>query len=662
MVESTLPTANAALAELIPEEHLQKTEQTHNRIEEWLEKPHWGAHESEASKAVSTMTVHDVVTPENLEKYVEAMELPTQHEETRRMLVTQVKKILLTSETSANYHKIDLNDGRGGSRIMEKFLMKHRKRPNGDVEIMIAYFGEQRKLASSWKWLVANHKAEDLLQWLDYKLYRQIKKKVAAVFAQIYGGSQEQKLLALGDKEKSQSIINLFKAGNDIEMLEQGMAEARGHGATEAELVHFQRKLDILRDAEEKKARKRQDSELLQDEKERVEEAMKKLRAAAKNEDIDTLAEVLEDAVMEGTRQALLEPYANKLKRLEEKRRKADIATELETADNAADLKRLIDEARSLGVRANKLAPHEKRMKEFVKPKEGPRLSIFSFAEGSEIPAKISPPQPSMSGKLVGLQPEPMIMAALLLLILMCLLWLIRRPAEKKPTAACGRADLPAQPLTQPVQHESSEEASSGESIDPSQMSDASQWSVMSLARCFMPETCLALWDAPEVMLQTRRLRKGSIVRGWTGAKLEVTSIHQHYSNEFIVLHAEGVPPLRVTPTHRMMLPAATAEGTSEDVSAGDLREGDTIQCNDGPRRLSAVRRETTTHPEPVFQITFEPDEPVEAFCPGASMLSKGHRLKKCRRGGKSYQQRKGNRNGIVDDTASIPDTWTSFN
>merc|ERR1712032_684967 len=56
----------------------------------------------------------------------------------------------------------------------------HKRTPEGMIAVLIAYFGEKHALATTWKWLVNNHKTDDSLKWLDFKLYRGIQKRGAA--------------------------------------------------------------------------------------------------------------------------------------------------------------------------------------------------------------------------------------------------------------------------------------------------------------------------------------------------------------------------------------------------------------------------------------------------------------------------------------------------
>lgn len=106
---------------------------------------------------------------------------------------------------------------------------------------------------------------------------------------------------------------------------------------------------------------------------------------------------------------------------------------------------------------------------------------------------------------------------------------------------------------------------------------------------------------------------------------------------------------LRVTPTHRVSVPADNGELT--EVCAKDLQVGDQVMVSDGSR-MPITEIIPVSEPTHVLAFTFEPDIPISTyFPPNLSIVSLGQRPrthKPTRRGGYSRKS---------CDVFSIPDT-----
>merc|ERR1719198_122906 len=141
--------------------------------------------------------------------------------------------------------------------------------------------------------------------------------------------------------------------------------------------------------------------------------------------------------------------------------------------------------------------------------------------------------------------------------------------------------------------------------------------------RCFLP--WLLLRTSNHELVKAASLVAGDNVLSWDGCQLEVRSVTVHplqYQPLVELRAGEAVAEagvLTVTPSHRVMVQRGTIPQT---MPAGDLREGDPVYCSGG--RLAPLTSVRIINVETeVVEISFRPDEPVEAFLP--SILSKGY-------------------------------------
>lgn len=82
------------------------------------------------------------------------------------------------------------------------------------------------------------------------------------------------------------------------------------------------------------------------------------------------------------------------------------------------------------------------------------------------------------------------------------------------------------------------------------------------------------------------------------------------------------------------------------------MRLGDAVLCRSGEQQLVQIEH-FPTDSETVQEITFRPDLAVEALAGRDAILTKGHKTREARRGGKAKQR--------SDEQMSIPATLDSW-
>lgn len=167
--------------------------------------------------------------------------------------------------------------------------------------------------------------------------------------------------------------------------------------------------------------------------------------------------------------------------------------------------------------------------------------------------------------------------------------------------------------------------------------------------RCFLAGSLFKVPDGRYV--RADHLGQGSVVYSSSGTKLLVVSarVHPEQDQELINLHTENAR-LIVTASHRVMV---LKGGQSQTIPADSLRIGDHVLVA-GNRVEELLLVDRLMQCVEVVEITFHPDECVEAFQPLCnSILSKGHGWRRTRR-----SQTHGNSSW---DLVSIPGTETSW-
>lgn len=101
------------------------------------------------------------------------------------------------------------------------------------------------------------------------------------------------------------------------------------------------------------------------------------------------------------------------------------------------------------------------------------------------------------------------------------------------------------------------------------------------------------------------------------------------------------------TPSHHVLVPGRNSQTPYEDVQANSLRAGDLVICSDDQsRKLLSVREVVKPGEVEVLKIVFEPDMPVAVFKPPLTILTKGNKKKKLRRGQKCKKSETANDSG----------------
>ena len=181
-------TTDNAMVELIAQDEFDQCKRIHDEIEQFLynnpsDKLKEGYMTSRRSHVLTTFTEMAVVDQNNLATYVnnQSAELATQQgllsPQAQAKLASDLRRVLLTSQSSDCFHRIEVQDALGGIRIFEKFLFRQKRLENGDVAILFSYFGDKQTLAHRWQYLVANHDAKKITRWLEFKLFENLMAK-----------------------------------------------------------------------------------------------------------------------------------------------------------------------------------------------------------------------------------------------------------------------------------------------------------------------------------------------------------------------------------------------------------------------------------------------------------------------------------------------------
>jgi len=191
-------------------------------------------------------------------------------------------------------------------------------------------------------------------------------------------------------------------------------------------------------------------------------------------------------------------------------------------------------------------------------------------------------------------------------------------------------------------------------SVAQSDESGSSLLSASELVRCFL--ACSRFYGKNGELIEAASLRKGSKIRSAKGSALTVKDIKFYpeaengtQEHQFVELCTEA-EKLVVTSDHRVMVQRGAQQ---QSIRADILCRGDSVIVSGGvSAKLQKV--ESFTADARVAQITFDPDEPVEAFhSPKTAILSKAHGFSKSRRGNPNRRQN----NLLHDIPCAFPDT-----
>jgi len=117
-----------------------------------------------------------------------------------------------------------------------------------------------------------------------------------------------------------------------------------------------------------------------------------------------------------------------------------------------------------------------------------------------------------------------------------------------------------------------------------------------------------------------------------------------------------GNVSLPITLGHRVVLPSDTIHESRERL-VEELKVGDRVLCSDGNAiELSSVAETLLSENIEVIDVAFKPDMAVAVFMPPLTILTKGRKHKRVRRGG---MQKRGQPAVRLDgcELTSIPDT-----
>lgn len=177
--------------------------------------------------------------------------------------------------------------------------------------------------------------------------------------------------------------------------------------------------------------------------------------------------------------------------------------------------------------------------------------------------------------------------------------------------------------------------------------------SASELVRCFL--ACSRFCGKNGELIEAASLRKGSKIRSAKGSALTVKDIKFYPEAENDTLEHQLVElcteaeKLVVTSDHRVMVQRGAQR---QPIRADTLCRGDSVIGGGGSAKLQKV--ESFTADARVAQITFDPDEPVEAFhSPKTAILSKAHGFSKSRRGNANRRQN----HPLHDIPYAFPDT-----
>jgi len=167
-------------------------------------------------------------------------------------------------------------------------------------------------------------------------------------------------------------------------------------------------------------------------------------------------------------------------------------------------------------------------------------------------------------------------------------------------------------------------------------------------ARCFLPES---LFKTEGGYISGRELQKGSHVMAADGIGIvEVVKIDREFSQSIMELRT-NYACLRVTPNHRVVVPARSGNRSGSDALARTLEIGDEVLCDAGTvQKLTQVTM--MDERAEVLAIAFQPDKAVAVFLPPAAIQTKGVKNTKKRRGGNGKHFEYGTENSVLPDFA----------
>lgn len=189
-------------------------------------------------------------------------------------------------------------------------------------------------------------------------------------------------------------------------------------------------------------------------------------------------------------------------------------------------------------------------------------------------------------------------------------------------------------------------------------------WVSLSSPHCFVPES---LFKVPTpggqvIYLPAMMLTEGSKIMAADGVtELEVVCKVEQQSSEITMLQAgDSIPPLYVTPSHRIIVPEVQDDTTQRTVRAEDLQVGDSVVCSAGNVK-QLTQAETFPEDTMVFALSFRPDEAVEVFLPPPEVILSMGQASRGRRTRRSGMNRRAPQSRGADvhqnDQVSIPDT-----
>merc|ERR1712032_541806 len=126
-------------------------------------------------------------------------------------------------------------------------------------------------------------------------------------------------------------------------------------------------------------------------------------------------------------------------------------------------------------------------------------------------------------------------------------------------------------------------------------------------------------------------------------------TVHPLQERELVEIHAGGAW-LVVTDTHRVMVIKGSSESSEETAPASSIRLGDSVKCDTGVQKVSAIRKYKDS--VQVVELGLLPDFPIAThMLPSSAILSKGVRAGRSR-GGRREQRR-----GKSAQTNAMPNT-----
>mmetsp|Transcript_107754 Transcript_107754/g.270978 ORF Transcript_107754/g.270978 Transcript_107754/m.270978 type:complete len:227 (-) Transcript_107754:193-873(-) len=140
---------------------------------------------------------------------------------------------------------------------------------------------------------------------------------------------------------------------------------------------------------------------------------------------------------------------------------------------------------------------------------------------------------------------------------------------------------------------------------------------------CFLKDSLLL--SASGAFLKACTLKQGSRILAADGEPTLVVDIKFHLCPEceVVELQVVGVPPLKVTASHRIVV--GTPEGACSTLPAGQLCRGSWVVMSGGQLQELVCVNKSIGRDVEVVEIIFNPDRPVESFfAPFRNILSMG--------------------------------------